>query len=139
MIDPKPPLARDRLGERRDRGFVEVFNRAAGSANQVMVMAGLTPHVRGDVTRSLEPLREAGGDQGVERSKHRGPADVGMLLAHPLVQFLRRGFLPRLGQHRRDGEPLGRQPDAGLLERGLGACLNHNQMILSISIPARKR
>lgn len=130
MVDPKATLARDRLGQWRDRFLVEVFDGAAGGANQVMVMTRLTPHVGRDVPRSLESLRQAGGDQRVERAKHGGPADVGMLLAHPLVQLLRRGLLPRLRQHRGDGEPLGRQPDAGLLQRGLGACLNHTQMIL---------
>lgn len=130
MVDPKASLARDRLGQRCDRRFVEVFDRAAGGANQVVVMARLTPHVGGDVTRALEPLRQPGGDQCVERSKHRRPADVRMPLAHALVEFLRGGFFPRLRQNRRDGKPLGRQPDAGLLQRGLGASLNHNQMIL---------
>jgi hypothetical protein len=115
VVDPEPPLARDRLGEWRDRLFVEVFDRAAGRADQVMVMARLTPHVSGDVTGSLEPLRQACRDQGVERPKDRRPADVGMLLAHALVEFLRGGFFPRLRQHRGDGQPLRRQPDAGLL------------------------
>jgi len=96
----------------------------------MVVMAGLAPDVGGNVTRSLEALRQPGGDERVERTKHRRPADVGMLLAHPLVQLLRGGFLPRLRQHRGNGQPLGRQPDAGLLEGGLGASLNHNQMIL---------
>ena len=130
MVDPKASLARDRLGQRCDRLFVEVFDGAAGGANQMVVMAGLAPDVGGNVTRSLEPLRQPGGDERVERTKHRRPADVGMLLAHPLVQLLRGGFLPRLRQHRGNGQPLGRQPDAGLLEGGLGASLNHNQMIL---------
>jgi hypothetical protein len=53
-----------------------------------------------------------------------------MLLAYAFVEFLRRGLFSRLRQDRRDGEALGRQPDAGLLKRGLGGCLNHNQMIL---------
>jgi hypothetical protein len=45
VIDPKPPLARDRLGQWRDRRFVEVFDGPAGGANQVMMMARLTPHI----------------------------------------------------------------------------------------------
>ena len=53
-----------------------------------------------------------------------------MLLADSLVQFPRRGLLPSLRQDPGDGEPLGGQPDARLLECGLGGCLNHNQMIL---------
>jgi hypothetical protein len=131
VIDAKSPLARDGLGEGRNRLFIEVFDRTAGGTDQVMVMTGLTPYVGGHVTRALEPLRQPGGDQGVERPKDRRPADVGMLLAHALVQFLRRGFFPRLRQHRGDRQPLRRQPDAGLLERGLRTCLNHNQMILA--------
>jgi hypothetical protein len=130
VVDPKASLARDRLGQRCDRLFVEVFDRAAGGANQVVVMARLTPYVGGDVTRALEPLCQPGGDERVERTKHRRPADVRMPLAHALVEFLRGGFFPRLRQNRGDGKPLGRQPDAGLQQRGLGACLNHNQMIL---------
>jgi len=66
VVDPETSLARDRLGERRHRLFVEVFDRAAGRADQVMVMARLTPHVGGDVTRPLEPLRQPRRDQGVE-------------------------------------------------------------------------
>ena len=115
MVDPKPPLAGDRLGERRDRLFIEVFDRTAGGADQVMVMARLTPYVGRDVTGSLEALRQAHADEGVEGPKDRRPANVGMLLAHALVQFLRRGFFPRLRQHRGDRQPLRRQPDAGLL------------------------
>ena len=134
MVDPKASLARDRLGQRCDRLFVEVFDGAAGGANQMVVMARLTPDVGGDVTRALEPLRQPGGDEGVERPKHRRSANVRMLLADALVQFLRRGFFPRLRQHGGDGKPLGRQPDAGLLQRGLGACLNHNQMILGRAV-----
>ena len=82
------------------------------------------------MARPLEPLRQPGGDQGVERPKHGRPADVGVLLADPLVEFLGRGLLPGLRQHGGNGEPLRRQPDASLLECGLGHCLNHNQMIL---------
>ena len=132
MVDPKAPLARDRLRQGRDRRFVQVLNGPAGGADQVMVMTGLTPDVGGGVTRPLEALRQSGGDQRVERSKHRGPPDVGVLLANAFVEFLRRGFLSRLRQHRGDGEPLRRQSDARLLQGGLGRCLNHNQMILLI-------
>ena len=129
MVNPKAALARDRLGEWRDGRLVQVFDRAAGGANQVVMMPGLAPHVGRDMTRPLEPLRQAGGDQGVERSKDRSPADVCVLFTDPLVEFLGRGFFARLRQHRRDGETLGCQPDAGLLQRGLRLCLNHSQMI----------
>jgi hypothetical protein len=76
VVDPEAALTRDRLGQRCHCLFVEVFDGPAGGANQVMVMAGLTPDVGGDVTGSLEPLRQPGGDQGVERPKHRRPAEV---------------------------------------------------------------
>ena len=85
MVDPKAPLARDRLRKGRDRLFVQVLNGPAGGADQVMVMTRLAPHVGGDVTRPLEALRQSGGDQRVERSKHRRPSDVGVLLANALV------------------------------------------------------
>jgi HD-GYP domain-containing protein (c-di-GMP phosphodiesterase class II) len=62
-----------------------------------------------------------------------------MLLADPVVQLVRRGLLAGLRQHRGDGEPLRRQPDARLLEGGLGACLNHNQMILGFRPEPRRR
>ena len=131
MVDPETALPGDGLGQRRDGAFVEIFDGPAGGADQVMVMARLTPHVGGDMTRALEALRQSGADQRVERSKHRGPSDVGVLSADALVEFLRRRFFARLRQHRGDGKPLGRQPDAGLLEGGLGCCLNHTQMILA--------
>jgi hypothetical protein len=115
VVDPKAALARDRLGEWRNRLFVEVFDRPARGANQVMMMAGLAPDIGGDVTGSLEPLGQPGAYQGVERAKHRRAADVGMLPAHPLVQLLSGGFFPGLRQHRGDGESLGCQPDASLL------------------------
>jgi hypothetical protein len=129
VVNPKAALARDRLRQWRDRRLIQVFDRAAGGADQVVMMPGLTPDVSRDVTRSLESLRQAGGDQRIERTKHGGPADVGVFLAHPLIQFLRRGLFPGLRQHDGDGEPLRRQPDAGLLQRGLRLCLNHSQMI----------
>jgi hypothetical protein len=66
MIDPKTALARDRLGERRDSRLVEVLDRPARGADQVMVMARLTPDVGRDVSRSLQPLRQASGHEGVE-------------------------------------------------------------------------
>ncbi len=66
MIDAKATLARDRLRERRDRFLAKVFYGPAGGADQVVMMAGLTPDVGGDVTRSLEPLRQSGADQPIE-------------------------------------------------------------------------
>lgn len=129
MVDAKTALAGDGLRQRRDGLFVQVLHRPAGSANQVMVMARFTPDVGGNVARSLEALRQAGRDQGVERAEHGRPADVRMLLAHALVELLGRGLLSGLGQHRGNGEPLRRQADAGLLQGGLRFSLNHSQMI----------
>src|SRR5439155_12655442 len=45
------------------------------------------------------------------------------------------GLLAGLGEDASDGEPLGRQPDAGLLQRRLSRCLNHSQMILPTNSP----
>src|SRR5207237_7954258 len=73
---------------------------------------------------------EAGAHQSGQGAKHGRPPDVGVLSANPLVQLLRGGLFAGLGQDAGDGEPLRRQPDAGLLERGLSGCLNHSQMIL---------
>jgi hypothetical protein len=129
MVDPKATLASDRLCKRCDGLLPQVFDRPAGGADQMVMMPGLTPHVGGDVAGALESLRQSGADQSLERPKHRGAADIGMLLANPVVELLRRGFFPGLRQHRGDGEPLGREPDTGLLEGGLGVCLNHSQMI----------
>lgn len=88
MIHSKSPLARDRLHQRANRIFAKVFNGAAGGADQVVVMAGLAPDVGGDVPGTLEALRQPGGDEAVERAKHRRPANVGMALADSLVQLL---------------------------------------------------
>jgi hypothetical protein len=88
VVDPKPTLASNRFGERGDGVLAQVFDRPAGGADQVVVMARLAPDVGGNVARPLESLRQPSRDQGVERPKHGSPADVGMLLADPLVQFL---------------------------------------------------
>ena len=130
MVDSKSALASDGLGEWGHGLFPEVFDGPAGGADQVVMMSRLTPDVGGDVPRPLQPLGEAGADQRVERAKDGGAPDVGMLLAHPLVQFLRRGLFSGLRQHRRNREPLRGEPDAGLLERSLRCSLNHTQMIL---------
>ena len=108
MVDPKAALACNRFGERGDGLLPQVFDRPAGGADQMVVMPGLAPNVCGNMARPLEPLCQPGGDQGVERPKDGRPADIGVLLADPLVQFLGRGLFPGLGQHRRNGEPLGR-------------------------------
>jgi len=130
VVDSKAPLARDRLRQRRDCLFIQVLDGPAGGTDQVMVMTGLTPDIGGDVAWALEALRQSGANERLERSKHCGPADIGVLLADALVEFLRRRFLSRLRQHRGDGEPLRRQANARLLQGGLGGCLNHAQMIL---------
>jgi hypothetical protein len=45
MVDPKPALLRNRLGQRRDGVLIELFDVAAGCADQVVVMTRLTPDV----------------------------------------------------------------------------------------------
>src|SRR5438874_12448288 len=102
-----------------------------------MMMSGLAPDVGGDVTGTLQPLRQAGGDQPVQGPEHGRSPDVSVLLSNPLVELLSGGLLAGLGEDAGDGEPLGRQPDAGLLKGRLGRCLNHTQMILlgEISLP----
>ena len=106
MIDPKAPLARNCLGERGDGLFAEVFDRPAGGADQVVVMTGLAPDVGGDVAGPFQPLRQPGGDQGIEGPKHGRPTDVGVPLADPLVQLLGRGLFAGLRQHLGDRQPL---------------------------------
>jgi hypothetical protein len=106
VVDSKAALARNRFGEWGDGFFPEVFNRAAGGADQVVMMSRLTPDIGGDVPRPLQPLGQPGTHQRIERAKDGRPPDVGMLLADPLVQFLRRCLFPRLRQHRGNREPL---------------------------------
>jgi hypothetical protein len=130
VVDPKPTLASDGLGERGDGLLPQVFDGPAGGADQVVMMPGLTPDVGGNVPGAFQPLGQAGGDQRIERAKDGRAPDVGMLLAHPLVQFLRGGLFSGLRQHRGNREPLRGEPDTGLLQGGLGRCLNHSQMVL---------
>jgi hypothetical protein len=108
VVDAEAMLARDALDQWRDRLLPEVLNRPAGGADQVVVMPRLAPDVGGHVPRTFKPLRQAGGDQPVKRAKHRGPTDVGMLLADPVVELLGRGLLAGLGQHAGDRQPLRR-------------------------------
>src|SRR6266550_6033211 len=96
----------------------------------MMVMTGRAPDVGGNVPGSLEPLRQAGTDQPVERAKDGSPADVGMLPADPVVELLGRGLFPGLLEYAGNGDPLGRQPNARLYQGVLGGSLNHSQMIL---------
>jgi len=106
VVDPKAALASDGLGERGDGLLAQVFDGPAGGADQVVMMPGLTPDIGGNVPGPLQPLGQAGADQGVERAKHGRAPDVGMLLAHALVQFLRRGLFFGLRQYRGDRQPL---------------------------------
>ena len=129
MVDPEAALASDGFGERGDRLLPQVFDRPAASADQVVMMPGLAPDIGGDVSRPLQALGQTGAHQRVQRAKDGRAADVGMLLANSLVEFLRRGLLSGLRQHRGDRESLRGDPDPGLLQRRL--CLNHNQMILA--------
>jgi len=130
VVDPKAALPRNRLRQRRNGAFVEIFDGAAGGADQVVMMSRLAPDISRYMTGTLQSLREAGAHQSVQGAEHGRPPDVGVLPADPLVELLRGGLFAGLGQHAGDGEPLRRQPDAGLLESGLGGCLNHSQMIL---------
>ncbi len=107
MVDPKATLTGDAVGERRDRLLPQVFDRPAGGADQVVVMSRLAPDIGRDMPRPLQPLGKPGADQRIERAKDGRTPNVGMLLAHPFVQFLRRGFFPGLRQHRGNREPLG--------------------------------
>jgi hypothetical protein len=131
VVDSKATLARNGFGEWGDRFLPQVLDRAAGGADQVVMMARLAPDVRGDVPRTLQPLGQPGAHQRIERAKDGRAPDVGMPLAHPFVQFLRRCLFPRLRQHGGNREPLRGEPHAGLLQGGLSRCLNHNQMILA--------
>ena len=131
MVDPKATLARNRFGEWGDRFLPQILDRAAGGADQVVMMSWLAPDIGGDVPRPLQPLGQPCGHQRIERAKDRGAPDVGMLPAHPFVQFLRRCLFPGLRQHAGDREALRGEPDTGLLQGGLSRCLNHNQMILA--------
>jgi len=131
VLDSKATLARNGFGEWGDRLLPQVLDRAAGGADQVVMMSWLAPDIRGYVPRPLQPLGQPGTHQRIERAKHGRAADVGMPLADPFVQFLRRCLFPRLGQHGGNREPLRGEPHTGLLQGGLSRCLNHNQMILA--------
>jgi len=130
VVDAETSLPRNCFGERRNRAFIEIFDSPAGGADQVVMMPRLAPDVGRHMTGTLQPLRQPGAYQPIERAEHGRPPDVGVLFANPLVELLGGGLFAGLGQHARDGEPLWRQPDACLLEGGLGCCLNHTQMIL---------
>jgi hypothetical protein len=141
VVDAKAALPGDRLRQWRDRRFIQVLDRPAGGADEVMVMAGSAPDVRRNMTRALEALGKSRGDQAIERAKNRRPSDVGMLAAHPVIDFLRRRLLAGLGEDGGDRQPLRSQPDAGLLQGRLRSSLNDAQMILPwrrIPGPCRK-
>src|SRR4029077_7556992 len=137
VVDSKAALASDGLGERGDGLFPEVFDGPAGGTDQVVMMPRLTPDIGRDVPGPLQPLGGAAADQRVERAEDGGAPNVGMLLAHPLVEFLRRGLFSGLPQHRGNREPLRGQPDTRLLKGRLRFCLNHNQMILPMDTSPR--
>ncbi len=66
MVDPEAAGPDDRLGERGDGVLVQLFDRAAGGAYQVMVMTWFAPHVGRDMSRALQALSQAGLDQRIQ-------------------------------------------------------------------------
>jgi hypothetical protein len=106
VVDSKAALARNGFGEWGDGFLPQVFDCAAGGADQMVMMSRLAPDIGGDVSRSLQPLGQPGAYQRIERAKDGGAPDVSMLLADPLVQFLRRCLFPGLRQHGGNREPL---------------------------------
>jgi hypothetical protein len=89
VVHPKAALARDGFSQRSDRLLPQVFDRPAGGADQVVMMPRLTPDVSRHVPGPLQALSEASRNQRIERAKDGCAPDVSMLLANPLVEFLR--------------------------------------------------
>jgi hypothetical protein len=66
VVDSKAALASDGFGERGDGLLAQVFDRPAGGADQVMVVAWLAPDIGRHVPGPLKALGEPGANQRVE-------------------------------------------------------------------------
>ena len=132
MVDAKASLVRDRLGQRGHRMFIELFDGAAGSADQVVVMAWLAPDIGGNMAGPLEALRQACLDEHVHGAEDGRPPDVRMLPTNLLVQLLDGCLLPGSRQRLGDGQSLGREPLARTLQRRDCLSLRHTHMILAV-------
>jgi len=89
VVDLEIVALADAAQDRAEDRLVNVIHPLAAGAHQMVVMFGNAGHVRGDVTRPLEPRRHPRFDLRLERAIYGGQTQARMAAVQPLVELLR--------------------------------------------------
>jgi len=103
-LEVVPPS--DGLQHRRDDVLGEVLHGLTADADEMVMMLGVTGHVRPHVAFALDPARHPVLDLRLERAIDRRSADAGMRAPDPVVELLGAQRAPCGRQGLGDDDPL---------------------------------